>query len=70
MIAEGIPEIGAVISRIRLGNGREFAGALPIEIAFLDDDAADRGAVSPDDFGQRLDDDVGAVFKRIEDRRC
>ena len=48
----GIDEIG------------EAAGGLPVELAAVDDDAADGGAVAADELGGRVDDDVGAPLDR------
>ena len=61
----------AVIGRVGLVQQREALGVLfPVEIAAIDDDAADRGAVAADVFGRRMHDDSGAVVERpAEDRR-
>jgi len=49
----------------RLVHLREARGVLaPVELAAVDDDAADRGAVAADPFGRAVDDDVGAVVDR------
>jgi hypothetical protein len=61
--AEDLPEVQAVVARRRIGEQRELAVA-PVELAGVDDDAADRGAVAADPLGGRLDDDVGAVVDR------
>jgi hypothetical protein len=42
---------------------------LPVELAAVDDDAADRGAVAADVLGGRVDDDVGAVVERAAEHR-
>ena len=51
----------------RLASGMRF----PVEIAAIDDHAADRGAVPADIFGGRVNDDRGAVFERpAQERGC
>ena len=53
-----------MVARIRLGELGEAAGRCPVELAAVDDDAADDGAVAADELGRRVDDDVGAVLDR------
>ena len=47
----------------------ELAGAFPVELAAVDDDAAQRCAVAADEFGSRMDNDVCAVLDRAEQVR-
>ena len=63
-IAEGFVQHDAAIFRARLRQHRIFARFRPVEGAAVDDDAADRIAVAADEFGQRMDDDVGAMLDR------
>jgi hypothetical protein len=48
------------------GEHRVLAGFRPVEGAAVDDDAAHRVAVTADELGQRMDDDVGAVLDRLQ----
>ena len=48
----------------RLRQHRILARLRPVEGAAIDDGAADRIAVAADEFGQRMHDDIGAVFDR------
>ena len=61
--AEGLPELQAVVALGGLDHLREArrVGA-PVELAAVDDDAADRRAVAADPLGRRVHDDVGAVL--------
>ena len=52
-----------MIARIGLGHGRELARGGPIELAAVDDDAADGDAVAAEKLGGRMHDDVGAVLE-------
>lgn len=59
---EGLPELEPVVALGRLDHLREAVGVLaPVELAAVDDDAADGGAVAADPLGRGVDDDVGAV---------
>ena len=58
-----VPELQAVIPGRRLGEDGEVAVA-PVEVARVDDDAADRGAVAADPLRGRVDHDVRAVLDR------
>ena len=58
--AELLGEIQAMIAAIWLGQGRELAGRIPIEMAAVDDRAANGDAVAANPFGQRIHDDIGA----------
>ena len=61
---------GAVIGLVRLREQREALGVLlPREIAAVDDQAADRGAVAADIFRRGIDDDGRAVVERPRDQR-
>ena len=61
----------AVIARIRVDQRCEAAGCLPVELAALDDDTAERCAVTADELGCGMDNDVCAVIERTQQvRRC
>ena len=67
---DGLRPYRAVIARVGLVQHREALGVLlPVEIAAIDDDAADRGAVAADVFGRRVHDDRGAVLERLAQHR-
>ena len=56
---------GAVIAGVGLIEEREaFRMPPPIEVAAIDDEAADRGSVAPDVLGRGINDDGGAVLQR------
>ena len=59
--SERLHEVEPVIALVRAGNQRELS-ARPVELAAVDDDAADRRAVPADELRCRIHDDVGAVF--------
>ena len=60
----------AVIAGIGLVQRGEALGVRrPVEVAAVDDDAADRGAVPADVLGGRVHDDGGAVVERPADHR-
>ncbi len=60
----------AVIAGVGLVQHREAVGVLlPVEIAAIDDDAADRGAVPADILGGRMHDDGRAVLERPAQHR-
>ncbi|MNZ66269.1 hypothetical protein D3C78_844880 [compost metagenome] len=69
--AEGFGVGDAVIGRVGgVEQGEAFLVVGPWELAGVDDDAADAGAVAADVLGQRVHHDVGAVLERpAEDRR-
>lgn len=61
--AEGVPELEAVVSVGGLVELGEAGGVLaPVELARVDDDTADGGAVAADPLRGGVDDDVGAVL--------
>ena len=60
-VAEHVPELQAVVARVRLGELRELA-VVPLELARIHDHPADRGAVAADILGRRGDDDVRPVI--------
>ena len=63
--AEGVGHHRAVVGRVRRAELREAVRVLgPRELAGIDDDAAQAGAVAAHVLGQRVDDDVGAVLDR------
>lgn len=67
--AERLGVAQAVVGLVRLGERRVFAVA-PVEVAAVDDGAADLNGVAVDVLRRRMDDDVGAPFNRAaEDRR-
>ena len=50
----------AVVGRIGIDEIGEAAGGFPVELAAIDDDAANGGAVPANELGGRVDDDVRA----------
>lgn len=61
--AKRLPELEAVVPLGGLDELREARGVgAPVELAAVDDDAADGGAVAADPLGRRVHDDVGAVL--------
>jgi hypothetical protein len=66
--AEGFPELEAVVAFAGLDElGEAFAVGAPVELAGVDDDAADGCAVAADPFCGGVDDDVGAVVDGTEE---
>ena len=62
---EGVAPHNPVVAGVGLGEAREAVGVgRPVEVARVDDHAADRGAVATDELGERLHHDVGAVLER------
>lgn len=60
--AKRVPELEPVVALGRLDKLREARAVLtPVELARVDDDAADGGAVTADPLGGRVDDNIGAV---------
>jgi hypothetical protein len=60
----------AVIAGVRLvQRGEAFGMLLPRKVAAIDDGAADRGAVTADIFGGRVDDSRGTMLQRPDDER-
>ena len=69
-IAEVICIDHAVIGRVRRTELREAVGVrLPRKAAAVDNGATERGAVAAHEFGERMHDDVGAVFDRAQHHR-
>ena len=62
--AEFVGEVDAVIAGVGLGQGREQIAAVPVELAAVDQRAADRDAVAAEELGHRVIDDVGAQLDR------
>ena len=62
-IAEGLAEHHVVVFRPRCGEHRIAVRRHPVELAAVDDDAADGIAVAADELGHRVEDDVGAVLE-------
>ncbi len=54
----------AVVARVGLGEVGEAPTARVVELPPVDDDPADRRAVTADELGRRVHDDVGAVLER------
>ncbi len=72
-VAERLAVDDAVVRRVRVRELREPARGRPVEVAAVDDDAADRRPVAADPLGGRVDDDVGAVLDglgRATGRTC
>lgn len=65
---ESFPELQAVVALRGLDELGEAGGVLaPVELAAVDDDAADGGAVAADPLGCALDDDIRAVVDRADE---
>ena len=58
-----------MIAGVRLGESRELAAGLPVELAAVHDDAAQRGAVAADELGGGMDDDICAVLNGTDQVR-
>ncbi len=56
--------LDAVVAGIGRGEIFEATAACPIEIAAIDDDPADRGAVTAEELGGGMGDDIGTPFER------
>ena len=63
-IAEILVEPEPVIGGLRLGQRGKATPLRPVELARFDHDAAQRIAVAGEEFGGRVDDDIGAVLDR------
>ena len=63
-IAEGLAENHAAVFRARLRQHRVAVVSREVERAAIDDHAADRIAVAAEEFGGRVDDDIGAMLER------
>jgi hypothetical protein len=57
-----------VVGRIRLGQFRKFT-VIPGEFSAIDDGAADTGAMTANKFCQRIDNNIGAMIKRLKEKR-
>jgi hypothetical protein len=67
---DGLRPYGAMIARIWLVQGRLTLGeTFPVEIAAIDDDAADGIAMAADIFRCRVDDDCSTVIERTREQR-
>ena len=64
-----LAEHQAVVARVGFGELRKATAAGVVEVAAVDDDAADRRAVPADELGRGVDDDVGAVLERAQQVR-
>lgn len=51
-----------MIARVGIGQQRELARSTPVELAALDDHAAERGTVTAKELGGRVHDDICAVL--------
>jgi hypothetical protein len=66
--AEGLPELEAVVAFAGLDElGEALAVGAPVELAGVDDDAADGCAVAADPFCGGVDDDVSAVVNGADE---
>ena len=52
----------AVVAGVGVSNVAELTACLPVELAAVHDDAAQRGAVAADELGSGVDDDVSAML--------
>lgn len=59
----------SVIARVRFRDGRELTGCLPVKFSTVDDDTADCGSMSANEFCCRMNNNVCAVFDRPEQIR-
>ena len=59
----------AMVRGIGLGELLEAAGGGPVELARIDDDAADGGAMATEELGCRIDDDVRSPLDRADQGR-
>ena len=66
---ERFDEVDPVIARVRLGDQRELAVG-PVELAGIDDQAADGCAVTADELGGGVDDDIDAEVDRPQQVGC
>ena len=64
-----ICERDAVIARVRLSDRRILAGCLPVELAGINNDAAEGRAVAADELGSRVNNDISAVLNRTDEVR-
>ena len=62
--ADRVCEHDPVITVVGLCELGEFAGGLPVELPGIDDDASDGRAVTADEFGRGMHDDVSPVLDR------
>ena len=70
-VAERLLQFDAVIFRARFAERRIFVAGRPVERAGVDDDAADRIAVTAEKLRQRMHDDVSTMIDRANQiRRC
>lgn len=69
-IAKDIPELEAVVARVRLGEVREASAGAPVEVAAVDEHATDGGAVPTNELGGRVDHDVRAEVEGSEQVRA
>ena len=67
--ADSVREGDAVVARVRLSDRRVLAGSLPVELAGVDDNAAEGRAVAADELGSGMDNDVRAVLDRTDEVR-
>ena len=59
----------AVITRVRLSDRCILAGCLPVELAGINNDAAEGRAVAADELGSRVNNDISAVLNRTDEVR-
>lgn len=72
LLAESLTVSETMVRRIRFGHARELVVmGFPVEVAAIDDSAADGHCMSIHIFGRRMGDDICAELERLaEDRRC
>ena len=68
--AEGRSVGKAVIGRVGFGELLEAAGGGPVELAGVDNDAADGGAVAAEKLGGGIDHDIGSPLDGADKRRA
>ena len=64
--ADILGKADAVVARVRVNELWELARSDPVELAAIDEDTAERRAVTADELRGRMDDDVGAVLERTQ----
>lgn len=58
-----------MITRVRLSDRCILAGCLPVELAGINNDAAEGRAVAADELGSRVNNDISAVLNRTDEVR-
>ena len=67
--ADSVREGDAVVARVRVSDRSVLAGSLPVELAGIDDNAAEGRAVTADELGCGMYNDVSTVLDRTDEVR-